>query len=61
MADPRPGSSGPIAESVRLREQMLKAATSLELFSEQLLAEVERLREAAAPFLATGPEENDEH
>ena len=61
MADPRPGASGPIAESVRLREQMLKAATNLERFSEQLLVQVERLRAAAEPLLAPRSEDPDEH
>lgn len=61
MADPRPGGSGPIAESKRLREQMLAAAASLELFSEQLLVQVERLRHEAAPLLTEEPEAPDEH
>lgn len=61
MADPRSGGDGPIAESRRLREQMLTAAANLEEFSAQLLEQVERLRAEAAPLLMQDPEAPDEH
>jgi hypothetical protein len=60
MADPRPGGNGPIAESKRLREQMLTAAANLEEFSAQLLVQVERLRAEAAPLLIREAEAPDE-
>jgi hypothetical protein len=45
-----------IAESERLRKELLKTAVSLEFFSQQLLEEVRALREAAWPDL----ERNDD-
>lgn len=61
MADPRPEGIGPVAESKRLREQMLTAAANLEEFSAQLLVQVERLRREAAPLLDFEQEASDEH